>query len=544
MSARLASGDFERYGASGFDAADIVLRRHEQYESKMVATWEDAGFGETAILELHAENEEPSLPHTDASLLLGPDEDDDGREVSHSVREGDVMVNVAEVSQRRRGNVTCCGGRKENVSAPVMEKPKHQLNQWFASAISGNDITSSVLYMGGLCTAQAGPFAPISIVLVVGLLYLFRSVYSEVVTALPLNGGAYNALLNTTSKVIAAVGGTLTVLSYVATAVVSADSAVQYFVSLLPQVPPFWLPVGVLGIFAILNLIGLTESSVVALIIFVVHMLVLAVLTVASLVYLFQNNWPLMVINWSSDVRDLFGNPAYCIAFGFGAALLGVSGFESSANYVEEQAPGVFPKTLRNMWIAVAFFNPILTLLASGMLPVTAIRNHTSVDCAILNTTMWNGTHSIADPLPCDPMLSMMARVAGGEWLHVLVGIDATLVLCGAVLTAYVGVGGLMRRMSLDRCLPGFFLMQNPLTKTNHFIIVGFFATTASLYLIVRGDINTLSGVYALAFLCVMALFALANMLLKYKVRRAVNSLRMNSFEQIIVLLLLCSVER
>lgn len=47
--------------------------------------------------------------------------------------------------------------------------------------------------------------------------------YSEVGTALPLNGGAYNILLNTTSKTLASLAACLTVLSYVATAVVSGS---------------------------------------------------------------------------------------------------------------------------------------------------------------------------------------------------------------------------------------------------------------------------------------------------------------------------------
>jgi hypothetical protein len=29
--------------------------------------------------------------------------------------------------------------------------------------------------------------------------------------------------------------------------------------------------------------------------------------------------------------------------------MLGVTGFETSANFVEEQKPGVYPRTLRNM---------------------------------------------------------------------------------------------------------------------------------------------------------------------------------------------------
>lgn len=53
-------------------------------------------------------------------------------------------------------------------------------------------------------------------------------IYGEVVTALPLNGGAYNALLNTTSKSVASVAACLAILSYIATGVVSATEACEY----------------------------------------------------------------------------------------------------------------------------------------------------------------------------------------------------------------------------------------------------------------------------------------------------------------------------
>ncbi len=70
-------------------------------------------------------------------------------------------------------------------------------------------------------------FAPAAMALVAATLYLFRRVYGEAVTALPLNGGAYNVLLNTTSKGTASLAACLTILSYVATGVVSAASAAQ-----------------------------------------------------------------------------------------------------------------------------------------------------------------------------------------------------------------------------------------------------------------------------------------------------------------------------
>jgi len=71
--------------------------------------------------------------------------------------------------------------------------------------------------------------------------------------------------------------------------------------------------------------------------------------------------------NWATPTvqRD---NPALYIYLGYGASMLGITGFETSANFVEQQKPGVFPKTLRNMWIAVAFFNPVISLLSFGVL--------------------------------------------------------------------------------------------------------------------------------------------------------------------------------
>jgi amino acid transporter len=110
-----------------------------------------------------------------------------------------------------------------------------------------------------------------------------------------------------------------------------------------------------------------------------------------------------------------------------------------------------------------------------------------------------------------------MGRAAAGEWLAYLVSIDAVLVLSGAVLTAYVGVTGLSRRLALDRILAQFLLQENKLRRTNHWIIIGFFLLCTSLFFIVDAKTDTLSGVYTSAFLCVMAMFAVGNMMLKYK---------------------------
>jgi amino acid transporter len=97
-----------------------------------------------------------------------------------------------------------------------------------ATAICGNDITSSCLYVSALAILQAGRYAWLALLSVAAVLFLFRKIYGEVVGALPLNGGAYNALLNTTSKKVASLAACLTLLSYMATAVISASEAMHY----------------------------------------------------------------------------------------------------------------------------------------------------------------------------------------------------------------------------------------------------------------------------------------------------------------------------
>jgi len=123
----------------------------------------------------------------------------------------------------------------------------------------------------------------------------------------------------------------------------------------------------------------------------------------------------------------------------------------------------------------------------------------------------------ITDPKKSAGILSIMAQTAVGPWLAKVVSIDAFLVLSGSVITSYVGIIGLARRMSLDRCLPQFLLQVNSFRRTNHWIIVVFFVVCSLLYLMVHGNVNALAGVYTIAFLGVMSLFAIGNMLLKYK---------------------------
>jgi len=364
---------------------------------------------------------------------------------------------------------------------------KQSLGAWRATAVCGNDITSSVLYVSALCAAQAGALAPLVLLVVAVVLYLYRFIYAEVGSALPLNGGTYTVLLNTTGKRLAAAAAVLTLLSYIATAVISANEASHYATNLIPGMHVIGATVAILGLFAVLNLMGITESAAVALAIFAVHLATLTVLAIVCAIAVARDP-ALLVANWATPPP---GGVRRALFFGFAAAMLGISGFESSANFIEEQQEGVFPKTLRNMWGAVALFNPLMALLALGLVPLAVIQT-----------------------VPRD-LLADMGTESLGPSLGWWVSVDAVLVLCGAVLTSYVGVTGLVRRMALDHCLPQLLLRENRLRRTNHWIILSFFGLCVSILLVTGGSIETLAGVYTLSFLSVMALYAVGNMLLK-----------------------------
>ncbi len=365
---------------------------------------------------------------------------------------------------------------------------KKRLNQWLATGICGNDITSSCLYVSAIAAVFAGVLAPLVLLMVIFVLYLYKKVYTEVVEALPLNGGTYNCLLNCTSKFAAALAACMTILSYIATAVISSKTAVDYVYSLYPHFSVTQGTILVLAVFATLAIIGITESAIVALCIFIFHMGTLAMFIIIGF---------FSIPGVSIFVENLKTLPTgngllISIALGFSAALLGISGFESSANFVEEQDVGVFRKTLRNMLVAVGVINPLTSILSLCMLPVATI--------IVFK----------------DYLLSEMAYMMGGQGFKIIVVLDAAAVLSGAVLTSFVGVTGLVQRMALDQCLPQFLLKKNS-RATCHRIIIAFFLLCSSILIVTKGELLSLAGVYTISFLGVMTLFGMGDILLKVR---------------------------
>lgn len=364
-----------------------------------------------------------------------------------------------------------------------------KLKQLEATAICGNDITSSCLYVSALCILYAGQYAFISLLIVGLVLYFFRKIYGEAVGALPLNGGAYNILLNTTSKGNASLAACLTILSYMATAVLSASEAIHYLYSVFPYFPVIIATILLLTFFLFLTIGGIKESSKVSVAIFLIHLSALALLIGSGIYFVIVNGFSIASVNFRLPHE---GSLTTALFLGFSTAMLGITGFETSANFIEEQEAGVFPKTLRNMWYLVIIINPLIAIIAVSIMPLGEVAGHESA------------------------FLSFMATKTGGTWLATVISIDAALVLSGAVLTAFIGVNGLMKRMALDRIFPQMILKETKNGSTPRILIV-FFLLCISILLITSGKIAPLAGVYTISFLSVMAFFGFGNLLLKIK---------------------------
>jgi amino acid transporter len=185
----------------------------------------------------------------------------------------------------------------------------------------------------------------------------------------------------------------------------------HYVHTMWSALPVTGATINVLAFFMLLTIIGINESARVAIIIFIFHLSALTLLLVMGIAFVVAHGLDTFNLNLATPVE---GGLITALFFGFSASLLGISGFESSANFVEEQAEGVFPKTLRNMWIVVTVFNAGIALLALALVSIRHVGEHQ------------------------EALLAHLSNLSGGIWLANLISLDAALVLSGAVLTSYV----------------------------------------------------------------------------------------------------------
>ncbi|MCB0357911.1 MAG: APC family permease, partial [Bdellovibrionales bacterium] len=116
-----------------------------------------------------------------------------------------------------------------------MKSNKAGLNWVIGAGIVGADIGTSIFYGTGILFPIVGYLAPVFVFTTCLMMWMFKATYQEGLALSPYNGGAYSMILRTIGRRFAVVAGSLTFVSYLATAAVSALSGALYFSSLFDK---------------------------------------------------------------------------------------------------------------------------------------------------------------------------------------------------------------------------------------------------------------------------------------------------------------------
>ena len=191
------------------------------------------------------------------------------------------------------------------------------------------------------------------------------------------------------------------------------------------------------------------------------------------------------------------------LLYGFSAAFLGITGFESAAQIVEElEEPTMV--TVRKLYkivvILVSLTAPAISFLCLALLSQEQIDTNLNY------------------------LLSGLANKLGGRPLAFILVIDAMLTLFAATNTAFVGFIGLATTMSKQGNLPQFLLYRvahkYPNIQGYPLIALPFMVIAMMMSALVAGEVEIVAKVYEIAFLGVMVSFCIGVVLLRNRDHR------------------------
>ena len=314
---------------------------------------------------------------------------------------------------------------------------------WILGAgIVGADIGTSVFYSTGLLFGYVGYLSPFFILLICLMMWAFKRTYEEGLALSPHNGGAYTMILRGIGRRSGVLAGGLTILSYLATATVSALSGAFYISSLMDESVSLNTIVLLSAIpiilFGILNCKGIKESAKLITGISALHFTFLIILVIWGTGFIFWN-WQDIDFAKMSKITLSSELTFAMLMHGFAGAFLGITGFESAAQIIEELKPPILT-TLRMLYttviLLVSFTAPFISFLCLAILSENEIVEGK------------------------DFLLASFGLKLGGQVLMITVVVDAALTLFAAVNTAFVGFIGLARTMAQQGNLPQWLLTR------------------------------------------------------------------------------------
>jgi len=369
---------------------------------------------------------------------------------------------------------------------PRRESQPRLLSPLLVWAVVFCDIGTSVYYVPGILYGQVGAAAPL-FVLGTTIGFLLLSVkYVEICWRNPEGGGVVTVASKAFNPRWGCFGGMLITVDYFLTSAISSVSGTHYLASLFPSLDPYivGLSAAALVLLALINLIGIRESAIAALVMAISALIVDVVVVGITL-------WQIGPPHWQVMAQHLtLGSSLSPTTFlvGFAGAWLAFSGLESISQLSPAMREPLKGSATRGMWLVVASIlvtSPLLTLFSVALLP-EAIKAHET-----------------------ERFISELGAMWGGMPMRVAVVCTASVLLMFAANTAIIGGYHVFLALARQGFFPGFITARNRRYGTPHYAIG--IATVVPLVVVLatRGNLTILGEMYAFGLLGAFVLSSL-----------------------------------
>jgi len=357
-------------------------------------------------------------------------------------------------------------------------KNTRQLNWFLAWAVVFCDIGTSVYYVPGILYGHVKDATPFFVLLTTGGFVLLALKYIEISWRNPEGGGVVTITTKAFGPMWGCLGGMLITVDYFLTTAISAVSGFQYMGSVFPVLDAHIVTLACVGVglLAALNIVGIRESAMVALIMACASFFVNLVVIGTAFIGMEAPQWQTVISRLGTD-REL---SSYELLVGFSSAWLAFSGLES----ISQLSPAMrLPLRQTTRWamgaviISMVITSPVLTALSIGLLP----------------------EHLKA--AESERFISELGLMVGGYGIKLAVVLTASSLLLFAANTAIIGSYHVFLALVKGGFLPQIMAMRNPTFNTPH-VAVGIATIVPALVIFFSGgELKILGDMYAFGLL-------------------------------------------
>jgi APA family basic amino acid/polyamine antiporter len=347
-------------------------------------------------------------------------------------------------------------------------------------AIGYGDVGSSIYYALGVTTLYALGAAPLALALAGIVFFCTVLTYTELATAMPESGGSCSFARHAFNDLISFIAGWALLLDYIVTIAISAYSIGPYLKNFLPGIlgsvgGNVTFTLIILAVLLGLNVLGIKESTRVALLLCVFDIATQLAIITFGLVFLLQILQPDLFLHHLHQLwirmqvgLDAPWSPTWSQFFkGVGMAMVAYIGIESIAQLGgEARHPNrTLPRAMLTTMITlfVLYFG-ISAIALTALTPQELTANYLE-----------------------DPIAGIAASMPlGREYLAPWVGLLGATILFVAANAGLIGASRLTFAMSEHFTLPRLFYRLHPKFKTPYVSLIAFTLVAAAIVTVAR----------------------------------------------------------